>query len=275
MKKVIVLILLYVPLFFVYATAGCSAKKETSSNINTSGGKTDKVKKLIDFQKDEIVINTSDSKDISANFYYDPVNKETEQPVIVLIHQFKQNKEQWAESFIGNLVNNGYKALAYDIRGHGKSSKVNYDLSKLLTDPVEAPLDVTAVFSWIGQQKGVDTNRIGVLGTSIGGNLACYARYYLKAKAVVSVSSSKDGFFIFAGIDERMMGRVFPRISNVFFICGKRDGSHAQDEKYLLDNYIMDPMDMKVYDSDKHGIFLIEENPEIYDLALNWFKKLL
>jgi hypothetical protein len=32
---------------------------------------------------------------------------------------------------------------------------------------------------------------------------------------------------------------------------------------------------MKVYDTDKHGKFLIEEKPEVNILILNWLKKYL
>lgn len=271
MSKIKIIILLVIPLFLI----NCSVKKDSNANIKTSGGKTDKQNSKQGFERDNITVTTSDNKELSCTYSYEDGKKETSQPVIILIHQFNQSKDQWPDSFTQTLVDANYKVFAYDIRGHGSSSKVDYDLSNLLTDREGAPKDVAAVFEWLKKQKGVDSEKIGVMGTSIGGNLACYAKYYLGAKAVVSVSNSKEGFMKFMDIDERMMNKVFPRISNVLFICGKSDGDQVSGEQYLMDNYIENPKDFKVLDSDKHGIFLIQEHPEIYQDALNWFKKFL
>ena len=279
MKNLIIAVVLGLSLLFV----DCSAKKDIHSDTKTSSGQTDNktgnsggeksVKQNI--TKSELDIKTSDGLSISVNYFYQILDNNALQPVVVLIHQFNQNKEQWEQSFIDSLVDKGFKVLAYDIRGHGKSSKVNYSLDKLLTEADEAPKDMIAVFGWLKQQVDVDTNRIGVMGTSIGGNLGCYARYNLGAKVVVSISNSKEGFYTFMKINEMMMGRVFLRISNVLFICGKNDGNHEADEKDLYENYLDAPKDIKVYDSDKHGIFLIREHTEINNLAIDWFKKYL
>jgi dienelactone hydrolase len=267
-------IVYYIILFSVILSFGCSSKQDTktSASLKEPG---QNVKEVHDYVKEDITITTEDKVNISANYFYRNGKKENSQPLVVLIHQFRQNKEQWADSFVDSLVNAGYKVLAYDIRGHGQSDKVNYDLTDLLTDPNKAPLDVAAVFKWAKEQNGIDSTRIGVMGTSIGGNLACYARYNLGAKTAISVSNNEEGFEKFLGIDPRAMGRVMRRISSILFICGNKDGNHEQEEKYLIDNYVMEPMELKVYDSDKHGINLIRENPEIYSIALNWFKKYL
>jgi esterase/lipase len=255
---------------------GCSSKQETnkSASVKSTGNSTENTLKQGN-TKDEITITTSDDVKLSADYYYSSGTKETAQPLVVLIHQFNQSKKQWAESFMDSLISFGYKVLAYDIRGHGESDKVSYDLTELLVDPEKAPKDIEAVFKWAKEQRGVDTSNIAAIGTSIGGNLACYAKYYLGAKTIISISSSADGFYKFMGIDPRMMGRVFLRISHVLFITGKRDGSHEIDANEIMNNYIMDPKELDVIDSDKHGIFLIREHPEINFLINGWLKKYL
>jgi dienelactone hydrolase len=268
MNKLILIIILVSSFIF----QDCTSKQ----NDKTAASNKEPVKQVkLEVQKDEITINTADSKHISASYFYEKAQKESLQPLIVLIHQFNQSKEQWKSDFIDSLCGNGFKVLAYDIRGHGSSSKVSYDLTKLLSDPNEAPADIDAVFSWAKKEKGIDSSRIGTMGTSIGGNLAVYARLKLGAKTAVSISGSKDGFEAFTGYDERMMNKMFPRISSVFLICGSKDGQHEQDAKFIMENFLDAPKDLKVYDSDKHGMFLIEEKPEINSLAINWFKKYL
>ena len=266
----------YIILFLFLLSVGCSSKQNTKTGASVNENentKEDPVKNAV--KKDEITITAPDGVKLSADYYYNESDKDSKQPLVVLIHQFKQNKEQWAESFIDSLVNSGYKVLAYDIRGHGESDKVNYPLTDLLTDPDKATKDVEGVFGWAKNQEGVDTSRIGVIGTSIGGNLACYARGKLGAKTVISVSGSANGFEKFLGIDPRMMGRMMVRLKSFLFICGSKDGDHEKDDRYIMDNYIAEPMELKVYDSDKHGISLIREFPEIHSVMLSWLKKYL
>lgn len=269
MNKLIFIIIIVCSFIF----QDCASRQTDKTGASNKDPEKKQVKIVV--QKDEITINTADSKQLSANYFYDKDKKDSIQPIIVLIHQFNQSKEQWKADFIDSLVFNGYKVIAYDIRGHGKSSKVNYDLTKLLSDPNEAPSDMDAVFGWIKKEKGIDTLKIGTMGTSIGGNLAIYARLKLGAKTSIAVSNGKDGFEAFTGMDERMMSRMFPRITSVFMICGSKDGQHEQDAKFIMENFLDNPKELKVFDSDKHGKFLIEENPEINTLAINWFKKYL
>ncbi len=276
MKKISCSIVVIISFLFL----NCTSKQETASNnqnaVNDASGKvnrSDSKTKISD--KDEIIIKTSDDKELSTNYFYSSGQKETLQPLVVLIHQFNQSKEQWKQDFVDSLLNAGYKVLAYDIRGHGKSSNVSYSLDKLLTDPVEAPNDVIAVFSWAKSQKGIDSSRIAVMGTSIGGNLACYAKARLGAKTAISISNGKDTFEKYLNIDERIMNHIMVRIPSIYIICGNKDGSRAEDSKFLMDNYIDDPKELKIYDSDKHGMYLMEQFPEIQSLALNWLKKYL
>lgn len=269
-------VIYYIMLISFALALGCSSNQEkntSESDKSFDNGKNPK--KSVSFVKDEITISTPDNVSLSADYYYGSGNKETLQPFIILIHQFTLSEEQWDESFIDSLTGAGFKVLAYDIRGHGESDKVNYKLTDLLTDQEKAPKDIDGVFNWMVKQKGIDSTKIGIIGTSIGGNLGIYAKYNYNVKVVIDVSGSADGYEKLSGIDPRMMARPLPRLWNVFFICGNKDGNSEKDAKYLMDNYIMEPMELKVYDSDKHGIFLIRENPEIYTLALNWFKKYL
>lgn len=266
-KKLSVLFLL------TFLIVSCSSKQDTKKE--TAGSKKQGENKLL-AGKDEITINTDDGKSLSAYFWYNDGQKETKQPLVILVHQFKQDKDQWPVFFTDSLLKNNYKVLAYDIRGHGKSSKVDYELSNLLSDANEAPADMRAVVKWARQQKGIDSTRIAAVGTSIGGNLACFAKFVLATKVAVAISNSKSTFELFIGYDERMMGmRVMPRAANVLLICGSKDGEHEKDQKFIYDNFLVDPRDAKVYDSDKHGKFLLEEHPEIYSLILDWLRKYL
>jgi pimeloyl-ACP methyl ester carboxylesterase len=251
----------------------CSSKNQVKTDVSVhSEGEHGTKQEPV---KEPVTITTQDSVSLAGDYYYVKDEKEKPQPTVVLIHQFKSSQEQWDKSFIDLLSSNGYKVVTYDIRGHGESSKVNYDLSTLLTDPNKAPNDIIAVFKWLKSLTGVDSNRIAVVGTSIGGSLACYAKYFLGAKTIVGISNGRESFEKFVGIDDRMMGRMFPRITSVLLICGSKDGNIAEGEKHIMNMYMGDPKELKIYDSDKHGKYLIEEYPEIYTLIIEWLQKYL
>jgi len=269
-------VILYITVCISLILFSCSSNSGSKSNIkNESSGKKNEVSKKEVKSKDELTIDAGGGVSIAADYYYESAQKENPRPLVILIHQFRSTKEQWSGAFIDSLLNSGFKVLAYDIRGHGKSSKVDYELSELLSDPEKAPLDLTSVFQWSKSQKGIDTTRIAVVGTSIGGSLACYARYYLGAKTIVGISNGKSTFENFMQIDERMMGRVFLRISCVLFVVGSRDKNYKAEQEYLYENFLDDPKEMKVYDSDKHGKYLLEEFPVINSEILNWLRKYL
>lgn len=245
-----------------------TGKVEQSKSNNTNS--------VIPRSLEEITFTTIDKKEISGSLYFTDTKIDEQQPLVILIHQFNETRSQWRTGFIDSLLNIGFKVLAYDIRGHGRSGKQNGKLEVLLSDPEQATLDIKAIVEWSKIQKGIDSSRIAAIGTSIGGNIALYAGLNLNVKVPIAVSNGKSTFESYTGYNEMMMGRpFFPKIKNVLLICGSRDGDHEAGQKWIMDNFCEKPCEMKVYDSDKHGKFLIEEKPEINDFILSWLKKYL
>lgn len=225
---------------------------------------------------EDFSVKAKDGKNIAVSFFYIEGLKDSPEPVVILIHQFNQTKDQWKADFIDSLLVMHYKVISYDIRGHGKSDKQDGELSSLLTDPNQAPKDLDAIVDWAKVQKGIDSTRIAAIGTSIGGNLALYGKLKLNIAAAISISNGKKTFEAFTGYDERMMGRAFfPKMNNLLLISGNKDGDHEAGQKWILENFVVEPKELKVFDSDKHGIDLMEEQPGIITLMLNWLKKYL
>lgn len=261
--------IIYIVLFAALAVTGC--KKEVKNEIKEVS-KSETVKTV----SEKLQFVTSDNLKIAGNYFYAEGKDKTRQPLIVLIHQFRSNKDQWAKSFIDSLVSKNYKVLAYDIRSHGESDKAKVELEDLLTNPEQAPKDVDAVLKWAFNNEGVDTTKIGFTGTSIGGALGFYGK--LKGgKSVVMVSTGNLTFAPLTGYDDRKMSMSRPllKVRGAFLIAGDKDGNHAMENKAIYDNFLDDPKDTKFFDSDRHGKELIEQHPEIYSLILNWFGKTL
>lgn len=269
-------------LIFISITGCTKDRNELSRLQDSNNNKTSQVNSVKSNNTPSAIINedftitTSDKKEISGSLYFSESKKDESQPLVILVHQFNEDRKQWQQSFIDSLLNSGFKVLAYDIRGHGRSDKQNGELESILSDPEQAPLDIKAVIDWAKTRKGIDSTRIAAIGTSVGGNLALYAALNCGVKVPIAVSNGKQTFEAFTGFNELMMGRPnFPKMKNVMLICGSKDGDHESGQKWIYENFCDKPSEMKVYDSGKHGKFLIEEKPEINDLMLSWLKKYL
>ncbi len=261
MKKIIILLL-------IAFLSGCGREE---GNID----KSTVVASDTSLKKENISIGTADGLKLSADYFYKTVK--SKQPLVILIHQFRSDKEQWQQSFVDSLIKKGYKVLALDLRSHGKSDPAPVEQIQLLSDPAQAPRDVDAAVAWAKTQTSIDSNRIAIIGTSIGGSLGIYGRINQGIKSVVAVSSGKSTFEAFTGYDDRKMSmaRPIPRIKNIMFICGKKDGNYAEEEQAIFDNYLDEPREIQFFESEKHGKFLIEEFPEINKFILNWLNKTL
>jgi uncharacterized protein len=86
-------------------------------------------------------------------------------PGVLIVHGAGSRKENHAD-FARFAVANGWAALAFDLPGHGDSEPV---MSGAAVD------DVIAMARLLGSQDGVDSHRIALRGSSLGGFLAICA----------------------------------------------------------------------------------------------------
>lgn len=127
--------------------------------------------------------------------YYPPAVKEGEKaPVAVLIHMYPADRSSWKPLAPG-LHEAGFAVLAYDIRGHGGSTKPEDKKLKEAYDKRDPKLfadawkDVEAAKGWLAKQPGCDVKRMALVGASIGCSIAldCAGRDEA-VKAVVCLS---------------------------------------------------------------------------------------
>ena len=259
MKKYIIFYL--VLLFPLYS---CSDKKEDAPKVE--------IKPKV--MSEDVAFNTSDNKKINGTFFYSNTEVQKKSPLVVLVHQFMSDRKQWNRDFIDSLVNKKYKVITYDIRNHGESDKVVDDITDILRGKGNAKADLIAVFDWAKKRPDFDSTRFAVVGTSIGGALALYSKYELGSKTAVCISVGKSTFEDITGMDMRM-GPTIRKTNSVLFICGDKDDKYPEDAKYIYNTYIDEPRDLRYFNSDKHGKDLINQNPEINKIILDWLGKYL
>jgi dienelactone hydrolase len=178
-------------------------------------------------------------------------------PGVILVHQFQLDDTQWGD-LPEALVAAGYRTLAFNLRSHGDSGAYAGTFSDLLTDPNGAPLDLEAAIVFLtGEQGQADSERIGIVGTSIGANLAVAAAIDGKAKAYVAISPR-------LAPTESLAGKNAEGMESTLYLAGELDtgGAQALDCQTMHD-VTTPPRGIFLYPgSEDHGIAILDNQSD-------------
>jgi len=214
-------------------------------------------------QRTDVTFSTSDGLTLSG-YLTTSASGPPGSPGVVLVHQFQVDDEQWG-SLPADLAKAGYRALAFDLRGHGQSDP--YDggaLSNLLTDPDGAPRDVDAALTYLATEGEADPDRLAVVGTSVGANLAVVTAILGKARTHVAFSARKPPVEALASAPAQGM-------TSVFYLASENDpGGQAADSQTMYDGTVEPRKITIVGGSGDHGIDLIDKHPGNRDALFVW-----
>jgi pimeloyl-ACP methyl ester carboxylesterase len=92
----------------------------------------------------------------------------TRRAAVVLVHGWGRNVERMLP-YIAILRPLGFHLLAFDARNHGASERDGHASMKKFSE------DIRAAVAFLAARRDVDSERLGVLGLSIGGSAAIHA----------------------------------------------------------------------------------------------------
>lgn len=197
------------------------------------------------------------SQDDGKNLYgsYFAIS-DTEGPAILLLHQLYTNRSSW-KPLVTPLLNAGFKVLAIDLRGYGKTrGKINW---------TAAQSDTVSWGEWLKQQSGVQS--IALVGSSMGSNLALVGCLALDDCAgAVAISPSLDYFGVKTS-DAMQAG--FPTL----IVYADQDRYPKQDVPHMLE-LAGDHASTIVYSGRTHGMDLFEEHDDLVANIVQWLQGL-
>ena len=124
---------------------------------------------------EEVAVTTSDGLKLVGWFLPSPG-----QPAIIVQHGYKDSRARML-GVAAMLRRNGYAVLVQTVRGHDASDGETVGLGSREMD------DLTAWWRWLVARAGVDPQRVGIFGVSMGGSLVLqYAAENPQLKAVVA-----------------------------------------------------------------------------------------
>ena len=198
-----------------------------------------------------VTYEAEDGLRIVADFY--PPKGGGPAAAVLLLHQSGGSRAQWAD-LIPDILDWGYAVLAPDLRGHGESTVLvrnGKEEEYQLEDLNALVLDVAAAIDYLKSRSEVDASSIGVVGASVGGNVAYVASgAFLEVRATVSMSPNAHPQ------GNALLGADVPDFNPqaVLFLS---DEAEAPDAKALAEN-VKDPVEVHVYEGKTaHGVELL------------------
>jgi len=211
-----------------------------------------------------VTIPTADGVALAGSWR--PLVERPTAPAVLLVHDFSRDRRDW-DGLYGAFAARGMATLSIDLRAHGESTKKNGVVLKIsprqMSDPAGFPRDVEAACAWLRTKSP----KVGVVGLSLGGNLAVLASARGWADAAVVVSANSERL-------EPLAGGKPAAARATLFIASEEAPQRAGSAKALLAT-AAEPKKLLLVPGSAHNLVLLEDHPEAMEAMLDWFVRQL
>jgi dienelactone hydrolase len=211
-----------------------------------------------------VSIRTEDGVTLAAT-WYEPSPRPG--PAVILVHMLNRSRKEW-DAVAQRLASEGIGALAFDLRGHGEST-AGPPPAAGQSEYASMVQDVRAVRRYLAQRTDVQQSRVGVIGASIGANLAA-----LEASADSSVASLA---LLSASVDYRGL-RITEAVRKVkrpmLFVAGD-DDPYASRSARELQKEGSGVREVLILKQVGHGTVMLSRDPSLTGTLVDWFRRTL
>ncbi len=225
----------------------------------------------------EITFTTQDDVTLSGSWIVADGSDtaSTKSPAVILVHDYGLDRRDWG-IFIPDLVEQGLRVLAIDLRGHGQSIAAgirqggDYSFSTSSSFLSTGLLDIEGAVRWLKKRGDVNAKAISLVGVGAGGDLAYIAarqlgRRQIRSAVVISPSLSAltEGDFIADS----------PARAVLFCVSSGDSSGSSMMAAETLSNFTDSPKKVLVYTSNAHGLSMFYKHPEIALEILAWLSQ--
>lgn len=218
---------------------------------------------------EEVTITTADGLTLAARWH--SVGGLGGGPGVLLLHQYSRDRNDYYQLF-PIFEREGISTLAIDFRSHGGSDAASVSQEELLSDPDQLIHDVRAGLDFLEAQDSiVADNRIGVMGLSVGANMAVVANHMANSdqewgvRTTVSLSPRISAITALAGTDEL-------DLASGLYVAADDEQPQA-DDCVTLEGMTGMPTNSQLVSQTNgaHGLELLESSHDVREGTVSWF----
>jgi dienelactone hydrolase len=206
-------------------------------------------------------LTTDDGVSIVGTFY-EPARRPA--PMVLLLHMPTRTRADWA-ALAQVFAGRGVGALAIDLRGHGESG------DSAPSDPAHpanrqaAVPDVRTALPWLKARPEALPGSVGIVGASLGGNLAILAAAEDPAVRVLALLSATLDF---RGVRTEAALRKYGD-RPALLVASQEDG-YATRSAHTLAEAGSGVREVRILDAAGHGTVMLQRYPELAGLVVDW-----
>lgn len=214
-----------------------------------------------------VTVRTDDGLLLTAT-WYEPATRPA--PAVILVHTLNRTRREWDE-VAQRLASEGIGALAIDLRGHGESpGAIPAGTDAAPADYTPMVLDVKAARRYLAQRADVQQTRVGIVGASIGANLAA-----LEASADATVSSLA---LLSPSLDYRGL-RIEAALKKIgdrpVLLVASDDDAYALRSARELQKTGGGVRELLVLKQAGHGTAMLARDADLVRRLVDWFRRTL
>jgi dienelactone hydrolase len=211
-----------------------------------------------------VTIRTDDGVTLAAT-WYEPASRPG--PAVILVHMLNHSRREW-DALAQRLASEGIGALAFDLRGHGESGPATPAAANQ-SEYAAMVLDVRAARRYLAQRTDVQQTRVGIIGASIGANLAALAASAdatIAGLALLSPSGDYRGLRIDAAAR---------KIKRPMLLVAGDDDPYASRSARELQKDGGGPRELLILKQAGHGTAMLSRDPTLAGALVDWLRRTL
>jgi alpha-beta hydrolase superfamily lysophospholipase len=177
------------------------------------------------------------------------------------------SRRDW-DAVAQRLASEGIGALAFDLRGHGESTPAP-PATGSQSEYAGMVLDVRAARRYLAQRADVQQTRVGIIGASIGANLAA-----LEASADATIASLA---LLSPSIDYRglRIDAAARKVKRPMLLVAGDDDPYASRSARELQKDGGGPREVLILKQAGHGTVMLSRDATLTGLLVDWFRRTL